>query len=26
MFNDYIDTLTDKVAASIAKAIDKELK
>ena len=26
MFNEYIDTLTDKVAASIAKAIDKELK
>lgn len=26
MFNDYIDTLADKVAASIAKAIDKELK
>lgn len=26
MFNEYIDTLTDKIAASIAKAIDKELK
>lgn len=25
-FDDYIETLTDKVAASIAKAIDKELK
>lgn len=26
LFNEYIDTLTEKVAASIAKAIDKELK